>query len=156
MRRPCRRPAARGGFTLIEVIVSIVVAAIVGVLFFSSMGTQLTRSGDPLLIARDEGMAEMWMERILSDYVQEMNAATFTTALATIQTRDYASGGYGMPSSVTLQRTYITYDGAGNEVTLSGGATSNNLKVTVRAGGHGLTSVLTAARVTSGDPAAYY
>jgi prepilin-type N-terminal cleavage/methylation domain-containing protein len=156
MNRLCRRPSSRAGFTLIEVIVSIVLAAIVGVLFFSSMGTQLTRSGDAIGIARDEGVAEMWMERILSDYVQEMNAATFTTALATIQGRDFTSGVYGMPANVTLQRTYITYDGAGNEVTLTGGATSNALKVTVRAGGYGLTSVLTAARVTSGDPAAYY
>ena len=156
MRKPGLHPASRGGFTLIEVIVAIVLTAILGVIFCGSMGTQLTRSGDPIRIARDEGVAEMWMERILSDYVQEMNAATFTTALATVQARDYTSAGYGMPPSVTLQRTYITYDGTGNEVTLTGGVTSSNLKVTVRVGGYGLTSVLTAARVTSGDPAAFY
>ena len=117
-----RTPQA--GFTLIEVIVAIVVASIVGVIFLSYMGTQLTHSGDPVNIARDEGVAEMWMERILSDYVQEMNASTYTTALATIFARDYTAGPYNMPASVTLTRTYVTYDAGGNEVAVAGGGTS--------------------------------
>jgi prepilin-type N-terminal cleavage/methylation domain-containing protein len=147
----------QAGFTLIEVIVSIVLASIVGVIFLTYMGTQLTRSGDPVNVARDEGVAEMWMERIMSDYVQEMNAVTFATALATLFARDYTAGPYNMPaSSVTLTRTYVTYDAGGNEVAVTGGGTSNNLKVTVRAGGYGLTAILTAERVTSGDPVTYY
>jgi prepilin-type N-terminal cleavage/methylation domain-containing protein len=146
--------ASRAGFTLIEVIVSIVMASIVGVIFLTYMGTQLTHSGDPITIARNEGVAEMWMERILSDYVQEMNAATYATALATLFARDYTAGPYNMPASVTLTRAYVTYDSTGNEVT--GGGTSNNLKVTVRAEGYGLTCILTAERVTSGDPVTYY
>ena len=148
------RRTPQTGFTLIEVIVSIVLASIVGVIFLTYMGTELTRSGDPVNLAREEGVTEMWMERIMSDYVQEMNATTFTTALATVFARNYAAGPYNMPAGVTLTRTYVTYDGVGNEVA-SGGAT-RNLKVTVRAGGYGLTCVLTAERVTSGDPVAYY
>jgi hypothetical protein len=99
-------------------------------------------------------MAEAWMERILSDYVQEMNGASYTTALATIYGRDYTANPYNMPADVTLTRTYITYDGAGGEV-VAGGA-STNLKVTVKASGSALTSILTAERVTNGDPVAYY
>ncbi len=144
------------GFTLIEVIVAIVVGSIVGVVFFNYMGTQLTRSSDPINITRQEGVAEMWMERIMSDYVQEMNAATYATALATIFARNYTAGIYNMPASVTLTRTYVTYDAGGNEIAVGGGGTSNNLKVTVKAQGHGLTTILTAERVTSGDPVAYY
>lgn len=144
------------GFTLLEVIVAIVVGSIVGVVFFVYMGEQLTHSSDPINITRNEGVAEMWMERIMSDYVQEMNAATYTTALATIYARNYNGGIYNMPASVTLTRTYVTYDAGGNEVVVTGGGTSNNLKVTVQASGYGLTTVLTAERVTSGDPVAYY
>ena len=92
----------------------------------------------------------------MSDYVQEMNAATFTTALATLFARDYTAGPYNMPASVTLTRTYVTYDAGGNEVAVTGGGTSRNLKVTVQAGGYGLTAILTAERVTSGDPVTYY
>jgi prepilin-type N-terminal cleavage/methylation domain-containing protein len=146
----------QAGFSLIEVIVAIVLASIVGVIFLSYMGTQLTHSGDPVIVARDEGIAEMWMERILSDYVQEMNASTYTTALATLYARDYTAGPYNMPGSVTLTRTYVTYDAMGNEVAVTAGGTSHNMKVTVRAAGYGLTSILTAKRVTSGDPVVYY
>ena len=149
-----REPLA--GFTLIEVIVTIVVGSIVGVVFFVYMGEQLTHSSDPIDITRNEGVAEMWMERILSDYVQEMNASTYTTTLATIYARNYNAGIYNMPASVTLTRTYINYDAGGNEVVVTGGGTSNNLKVTVKARGYGLTTILTAERVTSGDPVAYY
>jgi hypothetical protein len=147
----------QAGFTLIEIILAIVFAAIIGVVFLTYMGTQLTKSGDPVHIARDEGLAEMWMERIISDYVQEINTpATYTTALANIVARDYTTGSYNMPASVTLTRNYVTYDAAGNETILSGGATSNSLKVTIGAGGYSLTSILTAQRTTSGDPITYF
>ena len=142
--------APQGGFTLIEVIIALTVGAIVGVVFLAYMGTQLSHSGDPVNIIRDEGVAEMWMERILSDYVQEMNGASFTTALATIYARDYTANPYNMPADITLTRTYITYDGAGNEVAAAG--TSTNLKVTIKASGYAVTSILTAERVTNGDP----
>ncbi|TRZ87176.1 prepilin-type N-terminal cleavage/methylation domain-containing protein [bacterium] len=143
------------GFTLIEVIVSITVGAIVGVILLTYMGTQLTHSGDPVNITRAEGAAEMWMERIISDYVQEMNTpVTYSTALATIFARNYNANPYNMPTGVALTRTYVTYDGAGNEV--AAGGASTNLKVTVQAGGYSLTSILTAERVTSGDPVTYY
>ena len=146
----------QAGFSLIEVIVAIVLGAIIGVIFLTYMGTQLTQSGDPVNITRHEGVAEMWMERILSDYVEEMNGAAYTTALATIFARDYTAGTYNMPASVTLTRAYVTYDAGGNEVAVTGGGTSNNLKVTVQAGGYGLTCILTAERSTSGDPVTYY
>ena len=145
----------QAGFTLIEVIVSITVGAIVGVILLTYMGTQLTHSGDPVNITRAEGAAEMWMERIISDYVQEMNTpVTYSTALATIHDRVYTNPPYNMPAGVALTRTYVTYDGAGNEV--AAGGASTNLKVTVQAGGYSLTSILTAERVTSGDPVTYY
>jgi prepilin-type N-terminal cleavage/methylation domain-containing protein len=157
MRISRRLRTPQAGFTLIEVIVSLVVGAIMGVILLSYMGTQLIHSGDPINIARAEGAAEMWMERIISDYVLEMNTpVSYSTALATIFARDYTIGPYNMPASVTLTRTCVTYDGAGDEVTVTCGGTSTNLKVTVQAGGYGLTSILTAERVTSGDPITYY
>jgi prepilin-type N-terminal cleavage/methylation domain-containing protein len=153
--RKSRTPQA--GFTLIEIIVSIVLGATVGVILLTYMGTQLIQSGNPVNIARDEGAAEMWMERIISDYVQEMNTpVTYTGALATIFARDYTIDPYNMPAGVTLTRTYVTYDAGGNEVAVAGGGTSTNLKVTIQAGGYGLTNILTAERVTSGDPITYY
>jgi prepilin-type N-terminal cleavage/methylation domain-containing protein len=145
---------AQAGFTLIEIIVAIVVGAIVGVVLFTYMGTQLIHSGDPIVIARSEGEVEQWMERIISDYVQEINKpAGYTTALATIYARDYTAAPYNMPAGVTLTRGYVTYNAAGDE---SAAGPGNNLKVTVQAGGYSLTTILTSQRVTDGDPTASY
>jgi prepilin-type N-terminal cleavage/methylation domain-containing protein len=146
-----RARTPQGGFTLVEVIIAIVVGAIVGVMFLAYMGTQLSKSGDPVNITREEGVAEAWMERILSDYVQEINGpGSYATALATVYARDYTAPPYNMPASVTLTRTYITYDAGGNEVAAAGGT---NLKVILKAGGYGLTTVITAERgTTSFDP----
>ena len=151
----------QAGFSLIEVIITMVVTAIVGVMFLTYMETNLINSGNPINIARAEGAAEMWMECIISDYVQEMNkpassTPNYTMALATIHDRVYTDPPYNMPASVTLTRTYVTYDGAGDEATVPGVGTSTNLKVTIQAGGYGMTSILTAKRVTSGDPVTYY
>lgn len=157
MKFPRITHRSQRGFTLIEIIVTIVVGAIVGMMFLSYMGTQLTHSGDPITIARNEGVTEMWMERITSDYVKLMNTpVVYTTALATIFSRDYTLPPYSMPGSVILTRSYITYDAAGNEIAVTGGGTSTNLKVTIQAGGYGLTAVVTAQRTTDGDPIAYY
>jgi prepilin-type N-terminal cleavage/methylation domain-containing protein len=148
------------GFTLIEVIIAITIGAIVGVILLSYMGAQLIHSGDPVNIARDEGVTEMWMERIISDYVQEMNTPTScTTALATIFARDYTANPYNMPAGVILTRTYVNYDGTGNEV--AAGGPTRNLKLTVQTGGYNLTSILTAERtvcntVGYNDPVTYY
>jgi prepilin-type N-terminal cleavage/methylation domain-containing protein len=150
---------SQAGFTLLEIIVAIVISAIVGVVTISYMGTSLIRSSDPIVIARDEGIAETWLEFIESDFVKEMNdPVNYPTALATIYGRctNYHNNPYNMPASVTLTRTYITYDANGNEVVVTGGGTSTNLKVTVQAGGYPLTAVLTAVRVTAGDSIAYY
>ena len=153
--RKLRTPQA--GFTLIEVIVSIAVGAIVGVILFSYMGTQLIHSGDPVNIARAEGATEMWMERIISDYVQVMNTpASYSTALATIYNRTIDGTFYNMPAGVTPTRTYVTYDAAGTEVPVPSPGTSTNLKVTVQAGGYSLTSILTAERFRSDDPVTYF
>lgn len=151
-------PTPKAGFTLIEVILAIMLGAIMGVIFITYMGTHLTRSGDPVNIARYEGVAEMWMERIISDYVQVMNTpAGYSTALATISARDYTGGIYNMPASVTLTRTYVAYDAGGNEIDVSAvGGTSTNLKVTVQAGGYSLTSILTAERSTNLDPVTFF
>jgi prepilin-type N-terminal cleavage/methylation domain-containing protein len=154
MRYVWRSPLPRRGFTLIEVIITIVVGAILGSLVLSQLGTSLFHSADSVFVVKNEGLAEAWMERIISDCVKELNGANYASALATIQARDYSAAPYNMPASVTVTRTYVTYDAAGVE-TVAGG-TSTNLKVTVQAGDAKLTSLLTAERSSGSDPYATY
>ena len=148
-------PLAPRGFTLIEVVVTIVIGAIAGSLVVSQLGTSLFRSADSVFAVRNEGLAEAWLERITADYVKELNSVNYASVLATIQARDYSAAPYNMPASVALTRTYVTYDAAGLEAAVGGG-TSTNLKVIVRAGEARLTSVLTAERTSGGDPYATY
>jgi prepilin-type N-terminal cleavage/methylation domain-containing protein len=155
MRLLGKEKRSHTGFTLIEIIITLVVGAVVGVVFLSFMGTSLTGSGDPVNIARDEALAQLCMELIISDYVREMNSSTnFTNALALINNRDYTAAPYHIPASVALTRTYITYDASGNEVT--GGSVSTNLKVTIKTAGNPISVILTAQRASNGDPVVFY
>jgi prepilin-type N-terminal cleavage/methylation domain-containing protein len=132
------------GFTLIEAIIALVLVGILGALFVSYLGTSVQRSGDPVVLAREEADAEVLMERISADYVKLINTSP-ASALATLYGNDYG---------LAVTKTYVTFDANGNEV-VSGGATSN-LKITVTFGGHRLSSVFTRARTTAGDPKVSY
>ena len=61
------------GFTLIEIIATIMMAGILGAIFIQFMGTALMRSGDAVNIVRDEASIEGLMEEIISDYLKEIN-----------------------------------------------------------------------------------
>jgi prepilin-type N-terminal cleavage/methylation domain-containing protein len=57
------------GFTLVEVIVTIMAAGILGAIFIQFMGTALNSSWNAVEIVRDEADAEKVMEQIIADYV---------------------------------------------------------------------------------------
>jgi len=139
------------GFTLIEIIVTILLGSILAALMFQFMGTALTGSSRPVDIVRDGAAMEQLMEEIVSTYVEKMNTDP-ANALGTIVTN------YGANSNVTLK--YIAFDAAGAEV-FSGpmplpGTATDTLKVTVKSAGHSLTTLLTNSRVNSDDPASKY
>jgi prepilin-type N-terminal cleavage/methylation domain-containing protein len=58
----------RKGFTLIEVIVSLVIVAILGSLLVSFMGTGIARSSDPVKQVRDLNAASGCIEIISANY----------------------------------------------------------------------------------------
>ena len=61
------------GFTLVEIIVTIVAAGILGAIFVQLMGTALSSSWNSVEIVRDEANAERLMERIIGEYVALIN-----------------------------------------------------------------------------------
>jgi len=139
------------GFTLIEIIVTILLGSILAALMFQFMGTALTGSSGPVDIVRDGAATEQLMEEIVSEYVEKINTDP-ANALGTIVTN------YGANSSVTLE--YITFNAAGAEqfsppLPLPGTPT-DTLKVTVTSAGHSLTTLLTNSRVNSDDPVSKY
>ena len=110
------------GFTLIEVIVTILMAAIMGAFFIQFMGTAMSRSTRSVEYVQDEASAEAILEQIVADYVAEINKADPTLALEAIYTRDYGT---------RVTKDYIRFNAGGGEETLIPPNKSRTLKVRV-------------------------
>lgn len=145
------------GFTLVEIIVTLVAAGILGAIFIQFMGTALNASWNSVEIVRDEAGAEAVMEQIMADYVAEINSDP-DNALGTLVTNNI-NGNYG--ANVSMQ--YIGFDIVGSEFD-TGGVPSNNLKVVIQptgqiapaiTGRYSLTTIFTNSR-TSNDPIVFY
>ena len=67
------------GFTLIEVIVSLIVASILGVMLVTFMGSSMMQSANPVLLAQNGAYLNQIMENMGADYKRLM--ATSSTPL---------------------------------------------------------------------------
>lgn len=138
------------GFTLIEIIVTIIVAGILGALFMQVMGTSLTGSIEPVVNVQNVFSLDQVMERITVDYRHLL--VDDTTPVATLKSRIGAqdavveNGTYG--SYTVKYNDYIVfYDSDGDDVydeTADTGPGGNRvLKVTVAVGAQQLTALFT-------------
>jgi prepilin-type N-terminal cleavage/methylation domain-containing protein len=142
-RRNLRNDA---GFTLLEIIVTILVASVLAALMVQFMNTAMVRGGDPAAAVRAEADTGAILEQIVSDYVQQINSDP-EDALANIKSK------YSGNSAVEM--AYIRFYSSGQEENL-GETQTDTLKVTVRKGGYSVTTLLTEARVKNDDPASKY
>ena len=142
------------GFTLVEVIVTIIATAILGVIFINFMGTAMSKSVFAVDYVKAEALTEAKLEEIIADYVSEINKSDPSIALATIKGKDFGP-------LVTMN--YIRFNttsnpspppnNIGTEEVLTSGV-SNTLKVTVKwdpslnAEGRSQSILLTTQRVT--------
>ena len=153
--RNFRKPRAsrgQGGFTLIEIIVTIVIAAIMGVFFVQFVGTNVIHSADPVLRVQNLSGATHIMEYMTKDY--KWLASTQSNFLATF--KDYVAYGNGdtarYPGKPTgfpyygqydiVYNDYIIFDGARMEQP-AGPAEQNILKVSIRRGDQTVTALFT-------------
>ena len=90
-----------------EVIVTIMATAILGVIFINFMGTAMSKSTRAVSNVEAEANAQALMEQIVSDYVVKINEASLPDALNFILNKNYGA-------SVT--KKYITFDLSGNQV----------------------------------------
>ena len=122
------------GFTLLEVIVSLIVAAILGAMLVSFMGSSVMRSGNPVLLAQNGAYLNQIMENMGADYKYLMatSATPLTTFTANVgaegssQTR-YADGSH--PYTVIANHR-ITFP-SGSPVTEQTDNAGKTLKVTI-------------------------
>lgn len=121
------------GFTLVEVIVTIVVAGCLGALLVNMLGTQLLRSSTPLMAAHDASRAEATLENVVAYYTQVVNNST-SGALNAVVAR--------YPNNATFSAVRNNnFNGV------------DALVVTVTEGGASLTTLLTQERTNGADNA---
>jgi len=138
------------GFTLVEIIVTIVVAAILGAMFLQVMETNLTGSVGPLIRVQDTFTLNEVMEKITADY--KKLTIEDQTPLATLKSRignkdeEVTNGIYG--SYTVKYNDYVVFndddgDGIYDEVHDDGSGGNKVLKVAVSIGDERLTSLFT-------------
>ena len=141
------------GFTLVEIIVTIVAVGILGAIFINFMGTALQSSWNAVEIAHDEANTEKVLEQIVGEYVVLINGNNPANALNSIAT----TYGGATIDGVGITTQYITFDSSGNEQ--AGG--TDYLKIVLQVSGPGapaisgrfpLTTILANNRETDDDP----
>jgi len=138
--------AAARGFTLVEIIVTIVIMGILSAFFIHFMGTALDDSWKSVELVAGEASAEAKLEEIIAYYTSKINDNTQMANALTIVESEFSG-------DATME--YIVFNGSGvEEEDLSG--IPKNLKVTVEAPGNNLTTILTQSRTQSSDPKVDY
>jgi prepilin-type N-terminal cleavage/methylation domain-containing protein len=131
------------GFTLIEVIVTLVVAAILAALFVQFMGHNLTGSPVPAVRAQNQYALIGVVEEMIIDYNKLMNAGDLNV-LVTLRSHIQAGnvGGnvpyFGQYSPVT---NFITFNATNTEQPSA--TPTNTLKVTISRADQTITTLFT-------------
>lgn len=106
------------GFTLVEVIVSIVIAGLLGAMLIAFMGSGVMQSANPVILAQNGTYLNAIMDKMTADYRYNMSHALATGAsrttgfnnfVANLDTANYYSDG-SHSYSVTKQRISFTGD----------------------------------------------
>jgi prepilin-type N-terminal cleavage/methylation domain-containing protein len=135
------------GFTLVEIIATIIVMGILAAFFIHFMGTAMDDSWKSVELVTGEAEAEAKIEEIVAYFTSKINDnADLANALSKVATE--------FASDATFQ--YIVFNSAtGNEENDISGS-NRNLKVTIEAPGNDLSTILTTSRINSSDPMVNY
>lgn len=129
------------GFTLLEVIVSLVVAALLGAMLVQFMGTGLMKSYNPFILAENGTYLNMIMENITADYKYYMSYGALhgqspSTAYANFNSRVGTASESEAKTTPYSDADHPFYVVANNTITFSGGteasASSAVHKITIK------------------------
>ncbi len=134
------------GFTLIEIIATIIVMGILAAFFIHFMGTALDDSWKSVQLVAGEAEAEGKLEEIIAYFTSKINDDTQLEDALSLVVSEFSG-------DATME--YIVFNSSGTEEADSSGE-NRNLKVTVEAPGNNLTTILTQSRTQSADPKVGY
>jgi len=134
------------GFTLLEVVITLIVGSILGAILVQFMGTSMKNSFEPVIMVQNANGALEIMEKLNSDY--KMRLMTSTDDPLGDFKLDVESGMNPPLAPVighyTVNETkYITFTGGVEDAAPDPAAHPNVLKVTITHGGQSLTSLFT-------------
>ncbi|HQN00253.1 MAG TPA: prepilin-type N-terminal cleavage/methylation domain-containing protein [Candidatus Hydrogenedentes bacterium] len=125
----------KAGFTLIEVIVSLIVAGILGAMLITFMNSGVMQSANPVILAQNGTYLNAIMDKMTADYRYNMSHARATGAsrttgfnnfVANLDTANYYSDG---SHSYTVSKQRISFTGDPPRETNDAG--SKIMKVTI-------------------------
>ncbi len=130
-----KRAFEREGFTLIEVIVSIVLVAILGTMLVTFMRGTVTMSTQPVLQARDGSYLYSIMENMTADYnnlflTDSTPLATFEGRIGSENSTQTLYSDAQHPYTIVHNRR-ISFTGTGSTRTEQADTNGNVLKVTI-------------------------
>ena len=149
MKDAILRGNSAGGFTLVEVILTLVAAAIMSVFFIHFMGAASGFSWKSVEIVTSDAETEGKMEEIIAYYTSKINDDP-GTALAAVVTNYNGQS----TNDILVTTQYIGFNAGGDELDPPPAA-SYVLKVTAKGSANDLVTILTDSR-NSGDPAVRY
>jgi len=132
------------GFTLIEIIATIIIMGILSAFFIHFMGTALDDSWKSVELVAGEAAAEGKLEEIIAYFTSKINDdSQLDNALRIVESE--------FSGEATMEYIeFVVSDGSGAEDADGSGA-NRTLKVTVEAPGNNLTMILTKSRTQSTD-----
>jgi prepilin-type N-terminal cleavage/methylation domain-containing protein len=140
--------SSANGFSLVEVIATIIVTAILSAVFINFMGSAMSRSVRSVEMVRGETDAESVLERITADYVLRMNQNSATSLdLMEKAINTPPKSVYGPEVSAR----YVYFDAGGNEL-LDTSTSPRTLEVRVAAAGNDLIVLLAKTRNPNSPP----
>ena len=136
------------GFTLIEIIATIIIMGILSAFFIHFMGTALDDSWKSVELVAGEAEAEGKLEEIIAYFTSKINDDTQIANALSIVKSEFSG-------DATME--YIVFNAdSGDEESDDGSGGNRNLKVTIEAPGNNLTTILTLSRTHSTDPKVGY
>jgi len=143
------RGNSSGGFTLVEVIVTLMAAGIMSVFFINFLGAALDFSWKSVEIVTNDAETQGKMEEIIAYYTSKINDDPDSALTAVVSNYNGQS-----INDVLVTTQYIGFDSGGNEIDPASSVTFV-LKVTAKGHANKLVTILTDSRDT-GDPAVRY
>lgn len=126
-----KRKKGRGqGFTLLEVIAGLVLISIMAAMLVTFMGTGVTQSANPVIMAQDGAYLNQIMENMTADYKYLL--ATAQSPLSQLSTNIGNTNHYSDASHpyTVVENTYISFP-SGSSVGEGGNINNKFLKVTI-------------------------